>query len=95
MSGCSIDITDEQWEFLLPYLMLMIEAAPQRMDPLKVLFNTTRYVVHTRLQWRYLAKDFPPWTAVDQQARRWIWESVFELIACDLRIIERVLQDRE
>ena len=89
------DVTDEQWEFLLPYLTLMTEAAPQRQYSLRDLFNAVRYIVRTGIQWRYLPHDFPPWSAVYQQARRWLHAGVFETIAHDLRIIERILQDRE
>lgn len=89
------DVTDEQWEFLLPYLTLMKEEAPQREYSLRALFNAVRYVVRTGVQWRYLPNDFPPWTAVYQQARRWLQAGVFEAIAHDLRIVERVLQERD
>lgn len=89
------DVTDEQWEFLLPYLTLMKEDAPQREHALRDLFNAIRYVVRTGVQWRYLPNDFPPWTAVYQQARRWLHAGVFEAIAHDLRIVERVLKERD
>ena len=89
------DVTDEQWQFLLPYLILMKEDAPQREYSLRDLFNALRYLVRTGVQWRYLPNDFPPWTAVYQQARRWLHAGVFEVIAHDLRIVERILQDRD
>ena len=89
------DVTDEQWEFLLPYLTLMKEDAPQREYSLRDLFDAIRYVVRTGVQWRYLPHDFPPWTAVYQQARRWLQAGVFEEIAHDLRVIERILQGRD
>lgn len=88
------DVTDEQWEFLLPYLTLMREDAPQREYSLRDLFNALRYLVRTSVQWRYLPKDLPPWTAVYQQARRWLQAGVFEAIAHDLRVIERFLKGR-
>ncbi|WP_459554671.1 IS5 family transposase [Lacunimicrobium album] len=88
-------VTDEQWEFLLPYLTLMTEEAPQREYSLREVFNAIRYVVRTGVQWRYLPNDFPPWTAVYQQARRWLHAGVFEAIAHDLRIIERLLKERD
>jgi transposase len=53
-----------------------------------------RYVVKTGCQWRFLPHDFPPWTAVYQQARRWIEAGVFEQITHDLRVIARVLAGR-
>ena len=88
------DVTDGEWEFLLPYLTLMREDAPQRAHALRDLFDAIRYVVKTGCQWRFLPHDFPPWTAVYQQARRWLHAGVFEHIAHDLRAIVRFLNDR-
>jgi transposase len=89
------DINDGEWEFLVPYLRLMREDAPQREYALRELFNAVRYVVRTGCQWRMLPHDFPPWEAVYQQGRRWMQAGVFETLAHDLRIIMRVLADRD
>ena len=88
------DVTDAEWEFLLPSLALMSQDAPQRDYPLRELFNALRYVVKTGCQWRFLPHDFPPWTAVYQQARRWVQAGVFEQITDELRILVRVLDGR-
>src|SRR6516162_3355073 len=88
------DVSDAEWEFLLPYLTLMREDAPQRVHALRELFNAMRYVVRTGCQWRFLPHDFPPWTAVYQQAQRWIQSGVFEQITHDLRVIARFLEGR-
>lgn len=88
------DVTDAEWEFLVPYLTLMREDAPQREHPLRELFNAVRYVVKTGCQWRFLPHDFPPWEAVYQQARRWMAAKVFEDLAHDLRVILRLVLER-
>jgi transposase len=72
----------------------MREDAPQREHPLRELFNALRYVVKTGCQWRFLPHDFPPWTAVYQQARRWVQAGVFEAVAHDLRMMVRLLEGR-
>jgi transposase len=89
------DVSDAEWEFLVPYLTLMREDAPQREYSLRDLFDAVRYVVKTGSQWRYLPHDFPPWTAVYQQARRWMAAGVFEDITHDLRMIVRMVAERE
>ena len=89
------DVSDAEWEFLVPYLTLMREDAPQRQHALRDLFNAVRYVVKTGCQWRFLPHDLPPWTAVYQQARRWLQAGVFEEIAHDLRMIVRLVAERE
>ena len=88
------DVSDAEWEFLLPYLTLMREDASQRCNDLREVFNALRYVVKTGCQWRMLPHDFPDWTVVYQQARRWVQADVFEDIAHDLRICVRLLDDR-
>ncbi len=89
------DVSDAEWEFLVPYLSLMRDDAPQRTYPPRELLNAIRYVVKTGCQWRYLPHDFPPWTAVYQQARRWIGAGVFEDVSHDLRAIVRFLAERK
>ena len=89
------DVSDAEWEFLLPYLTLMREDAPQREYTLRDVFDAVRYVVKTGCQWDFLPHDLPPWTAVYQQARRWIAAGVFEDIPHDLRMILRMVAERE
>jgi transposase len=93
--GYPSDVSDAEWEFLLPYLTLMREDARQRGYPLRDLFNAVRYLVKTGCPWRFLPHDLPPWTAVYQQARRWLQAGVFEQITHDLRMIARLLAERE
>src|SRR4051794_36274903 len=89
------DVSDAEWEFLLPYLTLMREDAPQREHSLREALNALRYVVKTGCQWRFRPHEFPPWTAVYQQARRWMQAGAFESAAHDLRVILRLVNERE
>lgn len=52
--------TDDERAFVVPYLVLLREDAPQRHHPLRALFNALRYLGHTNCQWRYLPNDLPP-----------------------------------
>ena len=88
------DVTDEEWEFVVPYLTLMTKDAPQREHDLREVFNAMRWVVRTGSPWRYLPNDLPPWEAVYQQSQRWLAAGVFEAMAQDLRRILRVLEGR-
>lgn len=88
------DVTDDEWEFVVSYLTLMAEDVPQRAYCMRSVFNALRYVVKTGCPWRYLPNDFPPWTVVYQQARRWVAAKVFESIAQDLRMVVRMNNDR-
>jgi len=88
------DVSDEEWHFVLPYLALMREDAPQRHHDLREVFNALRWLVRTGAQWAYLPHEFPVWTAVYQQARRWIAAGVFAAMTHDLRAILRVAAGR-
>jgi transposase len=88
------DVTDEEWDFVAPYLTLMTADAPQRAHDLREVFNGMRYVVRGGQAWRMMPNDLPPWPAVYQQAQRWIAAGVFEAMAQDLRRILRVLDGR-
>jgi transposase len=88
------DVTDEEWDFVAPYLTLMKEDAPQREHDLREVFNAMRWIVRTGSPWRYLPNDLPRWEAVYQQAQRWLAAGVFEAVTQDLRRILRVLDGR-
>lgn len=81
--------------FVAPYLTLMRGDAPQRVYPLRELFDGLRWIVHAGSPWRYLPHDFPPWQAVYQQARRWMDTHRFLQITDDLRQLLRKLQNRD
>ena len=78
-------VTDDEWLFVLPYLTLMREDAPQREHDLRAILNALRWLMRAGSPWRYLPNDFPPWYAVDQQSRRWAAARVFEAMVRDLR----------
>jgi transposase len=88
------DVSDEEWAFVLPYLTLCREDAPQRTHDLREVFNAARYMVKTGAPWRWMPNDFPPWPAVYQQTQRWIKAGVFETMVHDLRIFIRLGDDR-
>ena len=94
--GYPSDVSEEEWEFCLPYLTLMREDAPQREHALRDLFNALRWMIRAGCPWRLMPTNFPPWKAVYDQAQRWIRAGVFETMAHDLRTILRVvLEERK
>ena len=88
------DVSDEEWAFVAPYLVLLREDAPQRKHPLREVFNGLRYVVRSGCPWRMIPNDLPPWPTVFQQTQRWIKAGVFEEIAYDLRLLLRGVSGR-
>jgi transposase len=88
------DVSDEEWSFCAPYLMLMNEQAPQREYPLREIFNGLRWFVRAGCPWRMMPNDLPPWSAVYQQTQRWLQAGCFEAMASDWRAILRMIQER-
>lgn len=88
------DVSDEEWAFVLPYLTLCREDAPQRKHDLREVFNAVRWMVRTGAPWRLMPNDFPPWPACYQQTQRWIKAGVFEAMVHDLRLFIRMGEDR-
>ena len=88
------DVSDDEWAFVAPYLVLMREDAPQREHPLREVFNGLRWIVRAGAPWRLLPNDLPPWHSVYQQTRRWIEAGVFEALVHDLRRLLREARGR-
>lgn len=88
------DVSDEEWAFVLPYLLLSKEDSGSRTHPLRAVFDAYRYLLRTGCGWRLLPGDFPPWKAVYDQARRWHRAEVFEALIADLRGLIRVGEGR-
>ena len=83
------DVTDEEWWFVLPYLLLCCVDSPQRKHAQRVVFNAVRYVARTGGRWRYLPREFGPWWVAYQQMRRWLDAGVFEVLVADVQSIVR------
>src|SRR5215210_4427366 len=88
------DVSDEEWAFVAPYLTLMTEDAPQRVYPLREVFNGLRYLARAGAPWRMMPNDLPPWAVVYQQTQRWLSAGVFQTMVDDLRAILRMAQGR-
>ena len=88
------DLSQQEWDFVAPYLTLMKEDAAQRAHSLREVFNALRWLARAGAPWRLLPHDFPPWPAVYQQFRRWSEAGCFEALVNDMRSIIRVAQGR-
>ena len=89
------DVSDEEWAFVAPYLVLLPEDAGQRRYALREVFNGLRYLVRTGVHWRMMPHDLPPWPVVYQQMRRWLAAGCFEMIVAELRIVLRRAAERQ
>lgn len=92
--GYPSDVSDEEWAFVLPYLLLSTEDSGSRRHPLRAVFDAYRYLLRAGCGWRLLPGDFPPWKAVYDQAARWHAAGVFEALLADLRGMIRLGEGR-
>ena len=89
------DVSDEEWSFVAPYLILFPLDAGQRKHSLREVFNAVRYVVRSGCPWRMLPNDLPPWSLVYQQMQRWLAAGCFEDMVHDLRVLLRLANGRK
>jgi transposase len=54
------DVTNEERAFMIPYLTLMTEGAPQREHSPREVFNGFRWMIRSGAPWRMMANDLPP-----------------------------------
>jgi transposase len=93
--GYPSDVSDEESEFVVPYLLLCREDSAQREHDLREVFNGIRYVARSGCPWRLLPHDLPPWAAVYQQMRRWIEARCFEALVADVQSVVRLWAGRK
>lgn len=90
------DLTDKEWEEIKPFVTKSSyrNAGKKPDHSRREMFNAIFYLLRTGCQWRHLPHDFPPWTAVQSQYRRWKDKGVFQKIHDSLRKRLRVLLGR-
>lgn len=89
------DVSDDEWAFVAPYLILLPEDAGQRTYSLREVFNGLRWITRAGAPWRMMPNDLPPWWVVYQQTQRWIAAGCFAALVDDLRLLLREAQGRQ
>lgn len=89
------DMSDEQWELLLPLLPLAKPGGRPRCVDLRAIVNAIFYIVVAGCAWRMLPKDFPKWKTVYHYFRAWRLDGTWEKIHTQFVAWERVSQGRK
>ena len=89
------DLTDAQWEELVPLLPPAKLGGHPRTVDLREVTNGILYVLRSGCSWRMLPHDFPPWGTVWRRFRRWRQEGVWEQVHEALRPKVRAAEGRE
>jgi transposase len=88
------DVSDEEWAFVVPYLILLPQDAGQRSYSLREVFNGLRWIARAGAPWRMMPNDLPPWWVVYQQTQRWLAAGCFEALVDDQRLLLREAKGR-
>ena len=58
------DLTDDEWAYVKPLLPPAKPGGGKRRTDMRAVMNGVMYLLSTGCQWRYLPKDFPPYSTV-------------------------------
>ncbi len=89
------DMSDAQWELLLPLLPAAKAGGRPRSVDLRAIINAIFYIVVAGGAWRMLPHDFPKWQTVYHYFRAWRLEGTWEKIHTQCVEWERTIQGHE
>lgn len=89
------DMTDEQWELLLPLLPPAKPGGRPRRVELRAIVNAIFYIVVAGCAWRMLPRDLPKWKTVYHYFRTWRLDGTWEKVHEQFVHWERVVQGHE
>jgi len=91
----SSDLTDNQWNFLEPLLLVPTKRGPKHGADLRHVVDAMLYISYTGCQWRFLPDEFGPWTRVWSQFRRWSRNGTWTRVLTELHASSRTALGRK
>ncbi len=89
------DLTDKEWAFVERHMPSPNRLGRPREVVLREIVNAIMYIAATGCPWRYLPKDFPPFSTVQKYFYRWRDERLLEKINHHLVFAAREKAGRE
>ena len=89
------DLTDAEWALISPLMPQPNKIGRPRKTDLREVVNALMYVTLTGCQWRFLPKDFPPFSTVQKYFYRWRNMRLLEKINHHLLLAARKAVGRE
>jgi putative transposase len=89
------DLTDAEWTVLAPLLPDAKPGGRPRSADLRQILNGLFYLVRSGCAWRYLPRDYGPWSTVYHYFRRWRQAGIWEQLHRRLRELVRQRAGRE
>jgi transposase len=85
------DLSDEEFALVQPLLPARKPSGRKPTDP-RTILNALFYLIRTGCPWRYLPKDFPPFTTVQNRFYAWrdsgLWEQIVSVLVMAVREAE-------
>ena len=89
------DLTDEEWELIVPHLPAAKPLGRRRTTDLRHVVNAMLYLWTTGCQWRLLPTDFPPYSTVQRFFYGWRDDGTWRRINHHLLMAAREAAGRE
>jgi putative transposase len=91
----STDVTDTEWQYLVPHLPTPQLGGRPRVHPVREILNAIFYVLRSGCAWRLLPHDLPPWKTVYHYFRLWRVQGLWERPHAALHAAVRVKMGRD
>lgn len=79
------DLSDAEWAIVEPLIPPAKPGGRPRSVDMRALLNAIFYQQRTGCQWRYLPKEYPPWSTVWSYFWRWRKTGIWEQLHTQLR----------
>lgn len=89
------DVTDDEWKVIEGLLPAPKNLGRPRTTSMRDVMNALLYILSSGCQWRFLPKDFPPYSTVQRFFYRWRDDGLWETINHQLVMQERETVGRE
>ena len=89
------DLTDDEWAYVAPLIPPPKPGGGKRRTDIRAVMNAVMYILSTGCQWRYLPKDFPPYSTVHHYFVWWQCDGVLDRIHHALYVECREKAERE
>jgi transposase len=89
------DMTDEEWALIAPLMPPAKKGGNKRTVVMREVVNGMLYVLSTGCQWRYIPKDLPPRSTVNEYFILFQYEGIIDRIHHTLYVQCREMLDRE
>ena len=89
------DLTDHEWAYVEPLIPPAKPGGGKRRTDMRAVMDGVMYILSTGCQWRYLPKDFPPYSTVHHYFVWWQCDGVLDRIHHALYVACREKAERE